>query len=157
MNLPSAADLIDIVEQKRQEQRLEEIGRLNKARIKRDIEIKNFKHSHFDEDMIENFIAALNQAAEAGKLKTIAYRFSSEVCSDNGRSTNNALPKWEDTLVGQPREFFEFYRQQLRPKGFRLHAEILNYPSGRIGEVGLSISWETPISDHPKSSDLEHF
>ena len=151
MKLPTAADLIDIAEESLQEQRLEETHRLHMAKIKRDMEIAKFKHAHFDEDMIETTVKRLKKAAEAGKSKTIAYRFPSEACLDRGRSINNALPKWENSLVGQLREFFNFYRQELRPKGFKLQAEILNYPGGKLGEVGFTISWNAPNSKPPRN------
>lgn len=154
MKLPTAADLIDIAEKRQQEQRQEEIHRLHMERIKRDLEIQEIQHSPFDDDMIETVIKRLKQAAQAGESKTIAYRFPSEACSDKGRSINNALRKWENSLVGQPKEFYEFYRRELYPKGYRLRASILNYPGGKLGEVGFTISWEAPITAPFKSSDL---
>jgi hypothetical protein len=35
----------------------------------------------------------------------------------------------------------EFYEQNLKPLGHKAWAEILNYPDGTLGEVGIFLRW----------------
>ncbi|MCW5698831.1 MAG: hypothetical protein KIT00_03205, partial [Rhodospirillales bacterium] len=87
---------------------------------------------------VEHFV----EAARKGEKKILAYRFPSDLCSDRGRAINNGLPEWPDTLIGQPRQVYEYWRDRLRPLGYRLNARILNYPHGMPGDVGFTFSWE---------------
>src|SRR4051795_1731975 len=80
---------------------------------------------------------ALRAAAERGETHLRVMTFPSELCSDKGRAINNSDPNWPTTLVGFAARAFEFYRQELQPHGYRLRAEILDFPGGMPGEVGI--------------------
>jgi hypothetical protein len=49
---------------------------------------------------------------------------------DQGRRINNSEPDWETTLEGRPKFAYEFGHDHLRPLGFHLKAEVLEYPGG---------------------------
>jgi len=68
--------------------------------------------------------------AEAGQTEVQVYRFPNELCSDRGRRINNSEPGWEGTLEGRPKAAYEFWHDHLRPLGFHLKAEVLDYPGG---------------------------
>jgi hypothetical protein len=45
-------------------------------------------------------------------------------------------------LVGAPRSIYEVWKRDLKDKGYRFYARVLNYdPDGRIGDIGLFIRW----------------
>ncbi len=48
---------------------------------------------------------------------------------------------WPDSLTGFARRAYEYYVQELQPKGYHLSARILDYPDGMPGHVGLFLSW----------------
>src|SRR5690348_6882709 len=85
--------------------------------------------------------AALRAAAERGETHLQVMTFSSELCSDGGRAINNSDPNWPRTLVGFAARAYEFYQQELQPHGYRLRAEILDFPGGMPGEVGITLAW----------------
>ena len=84
---------------------------------------------------------ALVDAAERGVNHLQVITFPSELCSDGGRAINNGDPDWPKTLVGYAQRAYEFYRTELQPHGYRLRAEILDFPGGKPGDVGITLSW----------------
>jgi hypothetical protein len=42
-----------------------------------------------------------------------------------------------------PKEIYEFWRRQFKPKGYHIRFEILDYPGGMPGDVGIALSWKT--------------
>ena len=85
--------------------------------------------------------AALRAAAERGETHLRVMTFSSDLCNDGGRAINNGDPNWPKTLVGFAARAYEFYQKELQPHGYRLRAEILDFPGGMPGEVGITLAW----------------
>jgi hypothetical protein len=83
----------------------------------------------------------VNRAAERGQSEIQVYRFPNALCSDRGRRINNSEPEWEKTLDGRPKLAYEFWQDHLRPLGFGLKAEVLEYPGGMPGDVGFFLTW----------------
>jgi hypothetical protein len=94
-----------------------------------------------NDERIANFMRRVRQAAEQGEHQILILRFPSSMCQDNGRAINNSLPGWEDTLVGVPQQILLVWHEHLKPLGFRLSAEVLDYPGGMPGDVGLFCRW----------------
>jgi CBS domain-containing protein len=92
----------------------------------------------------ENWQAMLHKAREAamrGEKKFMLLRFPSQLCSDQGRAINISEPDWPSTLRGEAAEIYLRWEHELRPQGFHLTAEILNFPGGMPGDVGLFLAW----------------
>ena len=62
-------------------------------------------------------------------------------CTDRGRRINNSEADWHQTLEGRPKLAFEFWHEHLRPLGFGLKAEVLEYPGGMPGDIGFFLIW----------------
>ncbi len=73
-------------------------------------------------------------------------RFPVALCSDHGRAINNGDADWPDSLTGRPRQAYEFWRDHVRPAGYRLKAMIIEWPGGMPGDVGMFLSWAPPKS-----------
>jgi hypothetical protein len=84
----------------------------------------------------------VDHAAEAGQTEVQIYRFPNELCTDRGRAINNFEAGWDKTLTGRPKLAYEFWHDRLRPLGFGLKAEIIDYPGGMPGDVGFSLTWK---------------
>ena len=76
-----------------------------------------------------------------GKREVMAFRFPSEWCTDKGRAINNFEPHWPETLTGFAKRGYEYYEQELRPAGYKVRAQILDFPGGVPGDVGIFLSW----------------
>jgi hypothetical protein len=93
------------------------------------------------EQLLQSIMQLVNRAAERGQSEIQVYRFPNSLCSDGGRRINNSLPDWEETLEGRPRLGYEFWRDHLKPLGFGLKAEVLEYPGGMPGDIGFILTW----------------
>jgi hypothetical protein len=49
--------------------------------------------------------------------------------------------QWDATLQGEAANVFRLWQTVLRPQGFRLTAEVLNFPNGMSGDAGLTVTW----------------
>jgi hypothetical protein len=94
-----------------------------------------------DEEVMEKAAIIVNRAVENGMTSVQVFRFPNSVCTDSGRAINQAEEGWESTLTGIPREIYEFWQRQLKPRGYHMRYEILDYPGGMPGDVGIFLSW----------------
>jgi hypothetical protein len=94
------------------------------------------------EQLMQLITTLVDRAADQGQTEVQVYRFPNELCTDRGRAINNFEEGWEKTLTARPKLAYEFWHDHLRPLGFGLKAEILDYPGGMPGDVGLSLTWK---------------
>ena len=85
--------------------------------------------------------AAVRRAAEQGNRQILAITFPASYCNDKGRRINNLEPDWPESLEGFAKKAYEFYIAELKPLGFKLTAQVIDYPGGMPGNVGLYLSW----------------
>jgi len=100
-----------------------------------------FMNRQIQPDGKERLKKALLLAAERGETHLQVFTFPSELCTDGGRAINNGDPNWPETLVGYAKRAYDFYKAELQPQGYRLRAEILNFPGGMPGDVGVTLAW----------------
>jgi hypothetical protein len=86
--------------------------------------------------------AAIQRAAQQGQSRLMAIKFPASYCNDRGRRINNLETDWPDSLEGFAKKAYEYYVAELKPLGFRLTAQVLDYPGGMPGDVGLYLTWE---------------
>lgn len=94
-----------------------------------------------DDQIIEKAAVLVNRAVENGLTSVQVFHFPHEVCSDNGRAIHEGEEGWENTLTGIPREIYEFWNRQLKSRGYHIRYEIIDYPGGMPGEIGVTLSW----------------
>lgn len=92
-------------------------------------------------DVFERVSRMVKSAAERGEREVMALRFPSEYCTDGGRAINNFEPSWPETLAGFGKRAYEFFVKELHPKGYKLRAQIMNFPGGVPGDVGIFLRW----------------
>ena len=88
-------------------------------------------------DVFERVSRAVKSAAERGERELLALRFSSEFCTDGGRAINSFEPDWPKTLTGFAKRAHEFWQKELEPHGYKLRAQIMDFPGGMPGDVGI--------------------
>ena len=94
-----------------------------------------------DDEVMEKAAIIVNRAVENGMTSVQVFRFPNHLCTDNGRAINQVAEGWEKTLTGIPKEIYEFWKRQLKPRGYHLRYEIIDYPGGMPGDVGIFLSW----------------
>jgi hypothetical protein len=100
-----------------------------------------------DDAILERAAILVNRAVESGQTSVEVFRFPHALCADNGRAINQAEAGWENTLVGVPKQIYEFWTHQLKAKGYHIRFEIIDYPGGMPGDVGITLSWPTELAD----------
>jgi molybdopterin-biosynthesis enzyme MoeA-like protein len=94
-----------------------------------------------DDEVMEKAAIIVNRAVENGMTSVQVFRFPNHVCTDNGRAINQVEEGWEQTLTGVPKEIYDFWQRQLKPRGYHMRFEIIDYPGGMPGDVGIFLSW----------------
>lgn len=94
-----------------------------------------------DDEVMQKASIIINRAVENGQMSVQVFRFPNHLCTDNGRAINQAEPGWEKTLTGIPLEILEFWRRQLKPRGYHIQYQILDFPHGMPGDVVVTLSW----------------
>jgi hypothetical protein len=94
-----------------------------------------------DEERIQRAAAIIKRAADNGKTEVEVGRFPNMLCTDHGRAINQQEQGWEKTLTGVPKELYEFWREHLKPRGYKLRLQIVDFPGGMPGDIGISLSW----------------
>ena len=94
-----------------------------------------------DPDRLARAAAIIKRAASNGRTEVEVMRFPNQLCTDRGRAINQMEPGWEDTLTGLPKELLEFWRKHLRDRGYKMRVQIIDFPGGMPGDVGMTLSW----------------
>ncbi|MFL6817242.1 MAG: hypothetical protein ACJ8EF_04795 [Bradyrhizobium sp.] len=83
----------------------------------------------------------IQRAVRNGATEVQVYRFPNTLCTDKGRAINQQEPGWENTLTGIPKEIFQLWTDYLKPRGYRIGYQIIEYPGGVPGDIGITIAW----------------
>ena len=94
-----------------------------------------------EEERMKRAAAIIERAVASGLTEVQVYRFPNALCTDRGRAINQQEPGWETTLTGLPKELYEFWNRHLRPLGYKLRVQIVDFPDGLPGDVGMTLKW----------------
>jgi molybdopterin-biosynthesis enzyme MoeA-like protein len=94
-----------------------------------------------DEEALRRVAAIIERAVSNGLTEVQVYRFPNALCTDHGRAINQQEPGWETTLTGLPKEMYQFWERQLRSRGYKLRVQIVDFPGGMPGDVGITLKW----------------
>jgi hypothetical protein len=112
---------------------------------KREREQRELREAFMSRDIHPEVMDRLNKvirvAAEQGHKEVKVITFPASYCNDGGRRINNMLPDWPDSLEGFSKRAYEFYQKELRPVGYKLHAQVIDFPGGMPGEIALFLKW----------------
>jgi molybdopterin-biosynthesis enzyme MoeA-like protein len=94
-----------------------------------------------DEEALRRVATIIERAVSNGLTEVQVYRFPNALCTDRGRAINQQEPGWETTLTGLPKEMYQFWERQLRPRGYKIKFQIVEFPDGMPGDVGITLKW----------------
>jgi hypothetical protein len=139
--LVSPDQLRRITEQKELEKAKEALEKKRKVDDERTHLRDAFLAQEIHPQVFERVSRVVQSAAERGEHEVLAIRFPSEYCTDGGRAINNFEPNWPETLTGFAKRAHEFFKKELEPKGYKARAQILDFPGGVPGDVGIFLRW----------------
>ena len=94
-----------------------------------------------EEEKIQLAAKVVRRAIDSGRTEMLVYRFPNQLCTDHGRAINQREPGWEKTLTGIPKEVYQLWYDYLRPRGYKIKFEIIDWPGGLPGDVGVTLVW----------------
>src|SRR5262245_38355358 len=139
--LLSAKDLKRIADEQETVKLQEVLARRRKEEEEEHRARQDFMEREIKPEGMERFNTWVRRAAENGKSEIELLRFPSQYCTDHGRAINNFEVDWPQTLTGFAEKVYAAWLQHLKAKGYTIRAEILNYPDGGLGDVGLYVGW----------------
>jgi hypothetical protein len=95
-----------------------------------------------EEEKIKRASAVIQRAVRNGLNEVQVYRFPNIVCTDRGRAINQMEEGWEKTLTGIPKEIYQLWKDYLQPRGYKIAYQIIDFPGGVPGDIGITLSWK---------------
>lgn len=143
VTLPTAKEVAVRAAQKEAERADEYLRRAEVAKNEKKALIdKLSKPSGLTEDAKVKLAAnTINRAVANGLTEVEVYRFPNVLCTDRGRAINQQETGWENTLTGLPREIYQLWADHLKPRGYRIKYQVVDFPGGMPGDIGITISW----------------
>ena len=123
-------------------EKVEDERKLKEIKKRQELEFRElFLAREVQPEAIDRINHLISVAAKQGNHQLQVLTFPSSYCSDGGRRINIADPEWPSTLEGFAKKAYDFFQKELRPLGYKLHAEIISFPGGMPGEVALVLTW----------------
>jgi hypothetical protein len=94
-----------------------------------------------EEEKVQLASTVIQRAVRNGMTEVQVYRFPNSLCTDKGRAISQQEPGWENTLTGIPKEIFQLWVDYLKPRGYRIGYQIIDYPGGMPGDIAITIAW----------------
>src|SRR6185436_19250608 len=94
-----------------------------------------------EEEKLQLASTVIQRAVRNGMTEVQVYRFPNSLCTDKGRAINQQEPGWQNTLTGIPKEIFQLWTDYLKPRGYRISYQIIEYPGGVPGDIAVTIAW----------------
>jgi hypothetical protein len=111
------------------------------------------------DEVIHSGLDRIKRAFDRGETELMIASFPSSFCTDDGRAIINAgappisrpsatdaaarseEPEWLRTVPVGVHQVYDYWKDNLRPGGFKFIARIIDYPGGKPGDVGLFFAW----------------
>jgi CBS domain-containing protein len=130
--------LVAAHEHKMAQERAEQSQAAQENRAER---IRELQNKRLTDSQWRQILINARKAANAGLTEFMLIRFPSQLCRDGGRAINAPDPNWPETLRGESADVFQRWRNELHPQGFKIAAQIINFPDGMPGDAALFLIW----------------
>jgi hypothetical protein len=94
-----------------------------------------------EEEKVQLASTIIQRAVRNGMTEVQVYRFPNSLCTDKGRAINQQEAGWENTLTGIPKEIYQLWGDYLKPRGYRIRYQIIEFPGGVPGDIAITIAW----------------
>jgi uncharacterized protein (DUF1778 family) len=94
-----------------------------------------------EDEKVKLAARVIQRAVRNGLTEVQVYRFPNSLCTDKGRAINQQERGWEKTLTGMAQEIFQLWSDHLKPRGYRIRYQIVDFPGGAPGDIGITIAW----------------
>ena len=94
-----------------------------------------------EDEKVKLASTVIQRAVRNGLTEVQVYRFPHSLCTDNGRAINQQEPGWEKTLTGIAQEIYQLWFDYLKPRGYRIQYQIVDFPGGMPGDIAIVVAW----------------
>ena len=94
-----------------------------------------------EDEKVQLASTVIRRAVRNGLTEVQVYRFPHTLCTDNGRAINQQEPGWEKTLTGIAQEIYQLWSDHLKPRGYRIRYQIVDFPGGLPGDISVVLVW----------------
>jgi hypothetical protein len=94
-----------------------------------------------EDEKVELAATVIQRAVRNGLTEVQVYRFPNSLCTDKGRAINQMEKGWETTLTGMAKEIYQLWADHLQPRGYRIKYQVIDFPGGIPGDIGITVSW----------------
>ena len=142
--LPKAADCRRRIAEVESEKATELVRKENAAEAEKRALLERLSQPSgvSEEERMKRAAAIIKRAVDNGLTEVMVGRFPNSLFTDRGRAINQQEPGWETTLVGLPKELYEFWDKHLKNRGYKVKFEIVDFPGGIPGDIGFTLSWK---------------
>jgi hypothetical protein len=95
-----------------------------------------------DEERMKRAAVIIKRAVDNGLTEVQVGRFPNSLFTDRGRAINQQEAGWEATLTGLPKELHDFWKKHLEARGYKVRYEIVDFPGGMPGDIGITLCWK---------------
>ena len=141
--LPSAKDLMKKIALEEAEEAQKQARTHSEAEAERKALIDHLSKPSgiSDEEAMRRGMKIIERAVKNRLTEVEVFRFPNQLCTDKGRAINQQEPGWEKTLTGHPKEIYNLWEKYLRPRGYKLKAQVVDFPGGTPGDIGIILRW----------------
>lgn len=93
------------------------------------------------DEVLRRAATLIRSASDQGLNEVLAFRYPCEILADHGRAIVGNDPDWPSSLRGRPQILYNIWREHLKPLGYGLRAEILDYRNDVPGDAGSFLFW----------------
>jgi hypothetical protein len=141
--LPTAKEIqkqtaLQAAEKAEQDARLQATAEAEKSKL---IERLSKPSGLTEDEKVQLASNVIQRAVRNGLTEVQVYRFPHTLCTDSGRAINQQEPGWEKTLRGIAHEIFQLWSDYLKPRGYRIRYQIVDFPGGLPGDISIVIAW----------------
>ena len=130
------------VTQRKEEEAAERQTHEAAAKAEREKLHQAFLQQEVAPDALERVATLIRKALDRGERQVLVFQLPSEWLPDQGRAITNHDKAWPEMLDGFAKRAYDFFKRELEPRGFQVHAEILSWPDGKPGDVGFFLQWK---------------
>src|SRR4051794_27071795 len=141
--LPSAKELMRKAAEKKAQRAAEAMRLQAKADAEKKALIERLQQPSgvSDEVALRRVKVIIERAVDNGLTQVQVYQFPNSLCTDRPHAINQQDADFASSLTGLPREMYEFWARELRPLGYKLQFQIVDFPNGVPGDVGITLKW----------------
>ena len=141
--LPTAKEIMEQIALKEAEKASAAARELSAADAEKKALIEKFSKPSgvSDEERLARAAAIIKRAANNGLTEIEDHTFSKCTMYRSWTSHKSTRAGLGKTLTGYPKELYDFWEKHLKARGYKVGFQIVDFPGGLPGDIGITLRW----------------